>query len=77
MIDRMKASDFKDKARFEEGSERFVENRALPNNGRYFVRLYKEKATGRFFQVCAEAGEYQLADGEDFKNSPYLKLDPG
>ncbi len=73
----MKLSDFENTAKFESsGDPRKHANRILAGGGEYVSRIYRDKATGQLYQVCADAMEYRVGMGEDFGSSPWLPLAP-
>lgn len=73
----VKLSDFKNASRFEIcGGDRTHADRALSGGGVYVSRVYRDKAIGQFYQVCADALEYRIGIGEDFTESPWLRLQP-
>ena len=72
----LKLSNFKDANRFEVcGGDRTHADRALASGRAYVSRIYRDKTTAQFYQICAEAAEYRIGIGEDFSRSPWLRLE--
>lgn len=72
----MRLSDFANVSRFEVcGGDRTHDDRILSGGRPYVSRVYRDKTTGHFYQVCADALEYRVGIGEDFTKSPWLRLE--
>lgn len=72
----LRLSDFSDRGRFEVcGGDRPHAERALPGGGLYVSRLYRDRSTGQFYQVCAKALEYRVGADESFVDSEWLRLE--
>jgi hypothetical protein len=68
-------TDFYDSSRFERcGGSRTHSDRVLAVGRPCVSQVYRDRTTGQFYQLCADAREYRIGLGSEFADSPWLPL---